>query len=107
MSKHGGVNNAYTANVYFAEVTQTAGTGDMERLADFFNEPSFNEKYVKKEVHAINSEHKKNIKDSQWRILETMNSLANPDSPVSRFHTATSKRCTISRSRMGRTLWMH
>jgi len=90
MSKHDGSNNAYTSDettVYFAEVSSKAAPEGVSRLADFFRAPLFDKHYVKKEVLAINSEHTKNIPDPGRRIFETLNSIANPLSPVSKFHT--------------------
>lgn len=90
MSKHGGTDNAYTdvelTNYYFQASTEAA-TELMPRFADWFTEPLFNATYVNKEVHAIDSENAKNVQDPSWRIQDTINHLANPESPVSVFHT--------------------
>jgi insulysin len=59
----------------------------LDRFADFFRAPLFNKKYVSKEVHAIDSEHAKNVQDPQRRMFELAFSLANPESPVRAFHT--------------------
>lgn len=90
MSAHGGSNNAYTADevtVYYAEVAGTAGDETLDRLADFFRAPLFNSSFVKKEVHAIDSEHAKNVQDPTRRVLGVMYALANKESPLSQFHT--------------------
>ena len=60
---------------------------ELARLADFFSAPLFDEKYAQKEVHAINSEHQKNVQNPTFRVFETMNSLADQASPLGRFHT--------------------
>merc|ERR1712094_149738 len=60
VSSHGGYNNAYTSDeltVYFATVSQDAATEGLDRFADFFKAPLFSDKFVDKEVHAIDSEH--------------------------------------------------
>lgn len=90
MSANGGFNNAYTADevtVYFGELSQAASSEGMDRFADFFRAPLFDKQYVSKEVHAIDSEHAKNVQDPQRRILQVAFSLANPKSPVGAFHT--------------------
>merc|ERR1719265_2262995 len=90
MGANGGSNNAYTADevtVYFAELSKGAGSEGLDRFADFFRAPLFNKKFVSKEVNAIESEHAKNVQDPQRRVLEVLYSLADPDSPESRFHT--------------------
>merc|ERR1719221_827234 len=87
---HGGMSNAYTANdvtVYYAQYTEPGSSGGLDRFADFFREPTFNRTFVEKEVHAIDSEHAKNVQDPMRRVLSTLYSIADPDSPLSRFHT--------------------
>eukprot|EP00930_Biecheleria_cincta_P039259 TRINITY_DN27001_c0_g1_i1.p1 TRINITY_DN27001_c0_g1~~TRINITY_DN27001_c0_g1_i1.p1 ORF type:complete len:1202 (+),score=250.45 TRINITY_DN27001_c0_g1_i1:53-3658(+) len=90
LSKNGGSSNAYTANevtVYFASASKHAAREGLDRFADFFRAPLFNEKFVKKEVHAIDSEHQKNLQDNGRRVFELLNSLADPRSVVPRFAT--------------------
>jgi len=90
MTAHGGSDNAYTASevtVYYGGLAEGAMKEMMGRLSDFFRHPLFRHRYVKKEVHAINSEHLKNIENPERRILETLDAIADPRSPVSRFKT--------------------
>eukprot|EP00933_Yihiella_yeosuensis_P063035 TRINITY_DN66088_c0_g1_i1.p1 TRINITY_DN66088_c0_g1~~TRINITY_DN66088_c0_g1_i1.p1 ORF type:complete len:1257 (-),score=245.39 TRINITY_DN66088_c0_g1_i1:352-3846(-) len=90
LSSFGGSSNAYTADevtVYFASASGHAAKEGLDRFADFFRAPLFDNRYVEKEVHAINSEHEKNIQDNGRRIFELMLSQANPESAVSRFKT--------------------
>lgn len=90
LSRNGGSNNAFTDSEltdYFFSASSSAAIEAMPRFADWFSEPLFNRMYVNKEVHAIDSEHEKNVQDPTWRVLDTFHSLANPDSPASRFHT--------------------
>mmetsp|Transcript_41343 Transcript_41343/g.75529 ORF Transcript_41343/g.75529 Transcript_41343/m.75529 type:complete len:1166 (+) Transcript_41343:54-3551(+) len=87
---NGGYNNAYTASevtVYYAAVSGDAADEGLDRFADFFRAPLFDKQFVSKEVHAIDSEHAKNVQDPMRRILEVILSLGDPDSPESRFHT--------------------
>mmetsp|Transcript_126986 Transcript_126986/g.283017 ORF Transcript_126986/g.283017 Transcript_126986/m.283017 type:complete len:832 (-) Transcript_126986:4-2499(-) len=90
VNKHSGYLNAYTApeaTVYFTELSQAAAAEGLARFADFFRAPLFTDAFVEKEVHAIDSEHAKNVQDPAWRLQDLMYSLANPKSPVSFFHT--------------------
>jgi len=90
MGANGGTNNAYTSfdlTVYFGQIAKEAGYEAMDRFADFFKKPKFNRSFVEKEVHAIDSEHAKNVQSHSSRIVQTMYSLARSDNPVSRFHT--------------------
>jgi len=86
----GGYNNAFTADehtVYFTEVAAHAADEGLARFGDFFRAPLFNEKFVDKEVNAIDSEHAKNVQDQDRRIFEIFTSIANPKSPMTWFKT--------------------
>lgn len=90
MAENGGFNNAYTAHeatVYFGEFFSDALEEGLDRFADFFRAPLFNRSYVEREVHAIDSEHAKNVQDPAWRIQAVMYSLANSESKVADFST--------------------
>jgi len=90
VSSNAGYLNAYTAEettVYYTELSQSAAGEGLKRFADFFHAPLFAEEYAEREVHAIDSEHAKNVQDPSWRINQLLNSLANPSSPVAGFHT--------------------
>jgi insulysin len=90
LSQHDGMSNAYTdqeMTVYFNEVGMTGFDGTMDRFAQFFIAPLFNRSMARKEIQAVDSEHQKNLPDAFRRTWEVMRSLANPESPVSRFYT--------------------
>jgi insulysin len=90
MSKAGGSDNAFTEaekTVYFGELSAAWSDEGLKRFGDFFRAPLFNDKFVSKEVNAIDSEHAKNVQSGSQRIIEIFNSLANPDSPIGRFST--------------------
>lgn len=90
MSSHGGSDNAYTAKQvtnYYGSVSHDAIDAALDRFSDFFRAPIFNRSFVEREVHAIDSEHAKNVQDPTSRVLAVLYSLANPASPVSQFHT--------------------
>jgi insulysin len=90
LSQHDGMSNAYTdqeMTVYFNEVGMTGYDGAMDRFAQFFISPSFNRSMAKREIHAVDSEHQKNLPDAFRRTWEVMRSLANPKSRVSKFYT--------------------
>jgi len=86
----GGYLNAYTADettVYYSELSKGSLSEAFDRFGDFFRAPLFDKSLVEKEVEAIDSEHAKNVQSPPWRLWALFNSLANPESPVSRFHT--------------------
>mmetsp|Transcript_53764 Transcript_53764/g.128103 ORF Transcript_53764/g.128103 Transcript_53764/m.128103 type:complete len:1233 (+) Transcript_53764:103-3801(+) len=90
VNMHGGYQNAYTApevTNYHVELDAAAAHEGMDRFAEFFRAPLFSPKFARKEVNAIDSEHAKNVQSSSARIYAVMMSLADPSSPVSKFHT--------------------
>jgi insulysin len=90
LSQHDGMSNAYTdqeMTVYFNEVGMSGFDGAMDRFAQFFISPSFNRTMANREIHAVDSEHQKNLPDAFRRTWEVMRSLANPKSRVSKFYT--------------------
>mmetsp|Transcript_22917 Transcript_22917/g.52530 ORF Transcript_22917/g.52530 Transcript_22917/m.52530 type:complete len:1224 (+) Transcript_22917:89-3760(+) len=90
VNMHGGNQNAYTAaevTNYHVQLDASAAQEGLDRFAEFFRAPLFDQQYAQKEVHAIDSEHAKNVESASGRIYAVMMSLASPSSPVSRFHT--------------------
>eukprot|EP00929_Paragymnodinium_shiwhaense_P074097 TRINITY_DN37904_c0_g1_i1.p1 TRINITY_DN37904_c0_g1~~TRINITY_DN37904_c0_g1_i1.p1 ORF type:complete len:1442 (-),score=342.33 TRINITY_DN37904_c0_g1_i1:212-4537(-) len=90
LTKYGGSSNAYTeeeVTVYYAGLDAAGFEQGMDRFADFFRDPLLNASSVYKEVSAVHSEHSKNIQSATWRTERAMKSIANPESPLQRFHT--------------------
>ncbi|CAE7467467.1 unnamed protein product [Symbiodinium natans] len=90
LGEAGGGSNAYTdqeTTVYYANFDSRVFNDAVDRFADFFAEPLFNRQFVEKEVHAIDSEHQKNLQSPARRVLQVLNYLANPESRVNSFAT--------------------
>ena len=71
LSKNGGESNAYTDSdktVYYFDVDNDAFEGAVDRFAQFFICPKFNEGSVERELNAVNSEFSKNKNSDIWRI---------------------------------------
>jgi len=86
----GGTHNAYTsaeATVYFNEIGIDGVEKAMDIFAQFFIAPSFASDMVNKEIHAVDSEHKKNQPDIQHRLWHLLRSRANPKNPFHQFST--------------------
>ena len=56
-----------------------------------FAEPLLDINYMNKEIDAVNSEHEKNINQDNWRQMELIKSLSNPNHPFSKFSTGSTK----------------
>ena len=90
LSTHGGNDNAFTStqetNYYFsvqADYLEQA----LDRFAQFFISPLFTPGAVKKESHAVNAEHEKNLQSDGWRLWQLLKHVSNPSHPFSRFAT--------------------
>ncbi|KAK7590251.1 hypothetical protein V9T40_001864 [Parthenolecanium corni] len=92
VSEHAGHTNAYTAehqtNFYF-DIGPEHLTEGLDRFAQFFLEPLFEESATQREVNAVNSEHEKNIPSDMWRIRQLEKSMSKADHPYNHFSTET------------------
>ena len=97
LSKHGGFCNAYTdmedTNYYFSVTTQQDDInetseglqGGLDRLAQFFIAPNFDENMVERELLAIDSEYKNGKTSDNWRNYQLLKSISNQKHPFSNF----------------------
>lgn len=90
LALYGGNHNAYTSaeeTVYYNEIGNEGADKALDIFSQFFIAPSLDAAMVDKEVNAVDSEHKKNMPDTQRRLWHLLRSKANPESPVSKFAT--------------------
>eukprot|EP00446_Apocalathium_sp_SHHI-4_P032660 CAMPEP_0177230770 /NCGR_PEP_ID=MMETSP0367-20130122/42401_1 /TAXON_ID=447022 ORGANISM="Scrippsiella hangoei-like, Strain SHHI-4" /NCGR_SAMPLE_ID=MMETSP0367 /ASSEMBLY_ACC=CAM_ASM_000362 /LENGTH=1017 /DNA_ID=CAMNT_0018681241 /DNA_START=38 /DNA_END=3091 /DNA_ORIENTATION=- len=90
LALYGGQHNAYTSSeetVYYNEIGNEGLEKGLDIFAQFFISPSFDVSMVDKEIHAVDSEHKKNQPDTQRRLWHLLRSRANPLNPVHQFST--------------------
>jgi len=88
ISNHGGSDNAFTSSEhtnYFFDIDNSNLDEALDRFAQFFVAPLFNEAYVQREMNAVDSEYRLKIKDDGRRIFEVYKSTANPQHPFSKF----------------------
>lgn len=90
LSSHGGTSNAYTSfentNYYFS-VHKDFLPQALDRFSQFFISPTFNQEFSNREVNAVHSEYKKNIKDDGRRVYQVIKHLSNAQHPFCRFGT--------------------
>ncbi|CAG8446861.1 15584_t:CDS:10 [Dentiscutata erythropus] len=88
LTKHNGSSNAYTGidntNYYF-DVGHEHLEGALNRFAQFFICPLFNDDCTDRELKAVDSEYKLNIQEDGWRQYQLEKSLSNPNNPFSQF----------------------
>lgn len=90
LAAHGGYSNAFTAEEhtnYFFEVAAEFLDGALDRFAQFFIAPLFNPNGTERELLAVDSEHKKNVKNDHWRLAQLERTLSREDHPYSNFGT--------------------
>jgi insulysin len=63
----------------------------MDRFGQFFISPLFLEDTIDRELKAVDSEHKKNLQDDTWRMIQLDKALANSDYPYHHFSTGNYK----------------
>eukprot|EP00434_Breviolum_minutum_P026816 symbB.v1.2.023700.t1/scaffold2183.1/size166057/4 len=59
---------------------------------------------VDKEVNAVDSEHKKNMADTTWKLIHLLKSRSNPKSPVSKFSTGNLDTLKLKPEQAGKSL---
>ena len=97
LSAHGGFCNAYTdmedTNYYFSVTSQQDDIdetseglkGGLDRLAQFFIAPNFEESMVERELRAIDSEYRNGKTSDGWRNYQFLKSISNQNHPFSNF----------------------
>ncbi|KAJ3185740.1 Insulinase (Peptidase M16) [Gaertneriomyces sp. JEL0708] len=79
LSQHGGHSNAFTSventNYYF-EVLSDHFEPALDRFAQFFIHPLFDESCTDREMNAVDSEHKKNLMSDYWRVWQLEKDLS-------------------------------
>ncbi|MDN3508052.1 MAG: insulinase family protein, partial [Simkaniaceae bacterium] len=85
-----GVVNAYTApdrTVYMFSITNDNFQGALDQFSHFFIDPLFKNSGVRRELHAVDQEHAKNIENDGWRQWMILKETGNPDHPNAGFST--------------------
>uniref|UniRef100_A0AC35TSZ0 Insulin-degrading enzyme n=1 Tax=Rhabditophanes sp. KR3021 TaxID=114890 RepID=A0AC35TSZ0_9BILA len=90
LNSHGGSSNAYTdtdhTNYHF-EVAPHNLDGALDRFVQFFLSPLFTESATEREVNAVDSEHRNNLKADNWRLIQLERSLSRPGCVYNKFGT--------------------
>lgn len=88
ISTHGGTTNAFTDNdrtVYMFSISNDAFIEALDKFAQFFIAPLFNQSGITKEMHAVDQEFRNYISNDDWRVMGLIQALNNKNSPLSRF----------------------
>jgi len=90
VSERGGSTNAFTAaedTNYHFNVNWEHLADALDRFAQFFICPLISADGVDREIHAVDSEHRKNLNSDAWRGMQLWKHLANPNHPFHKFST--------------------
>ncbi|CCH58595.1 hypothetical protein TBLA_0A08050 [Henningerozyma blattae CBS 6284] len=90
LNQNGGFSNAYTGSMntnYHFEINHANLFEALRRFSCFFKTPLFNNDSTIKEIHAIDSENKKNLQNDYWRLYQLGKSLSNHEHPYHKFST--------------------
>ena len=94
LNQHGGGSNAYTdtfQTVYYFSIFNEKLEEAIDMFSRFFIDPLFYEDSVNREINAIDSEHKKNIQQDNWRIYRFMGLISEENSMINKFGTGNLK----------------
>ncbi|XP_019795129.1 insulin-degrading enzyme isoform X7 [Tursiops truncatus] len=90
LSEHAGSSNAFTSGEhtnYYFDVSHEHLEGALDRFAQFFLCPLFDESCKDREVNAVDSEHEKNVMNDAWRLFQLEKATGDPKHPFSKFGT--------------------
>ena len=98
INKSGGETNASTSHTftnYHFTINSDKFLDTLDKFAGFFTEPLLDQKYIDKEINAVNSESVKNLLDDSWISQEIIRTLVNKQHPVNHYTCGTSESLTI------------
>lgn len=88
ITNHGGQANAFTDNdrtVYMFSISNEAFLPALDQFSQFFISPLFAPSGVSREMHAVDQEYRRYVVSDDWRVMGLIQSLSNPENPLSRF----------------------
>ncbi|WP_439107888.1 insulinase family protein [Congregibacter sp.] len=88
VTEHGGSRNAYTSfehTNYFFDIDAEYLPDALDRFAQFFIAPNFDEAYVNRERNAVQAEYQMGLKNDSRRGLDVLQAAMNPEHPFSQF----------------------
>lgn len=88
ITEHGGSRNAYTSfehTNYFFDIDAGHLEEALDRFAQFFITPNFDEVYVEREKNAVEAEYQMGLKSDGRRGLDVLQEVMNPQHPFSQF----------------------
>lgn len=94
INPRGGYSNAMTSGettTFYFEILNKYKEQAIDIFSHFFVDPLIKEKYVEKEMNAVESEFSKNINSDAWKIQAMMKMIANKKHNFSKFGSGNKK----------------
>jgi secreted Zn-dependent insulinase-like peptidase len=94
VSEAGGSTNAFTDEqntIYYLDMFTDKLEEILEIFIDFLTNAELKEEYILAEIKSVNSEHKKNIHDDQWRFMNLEKMLADKNNNYNGFYTGSTE----------------
>jgi insulysin len=88
ITEHGGTRNAYTSfehTNYFFDINAAYLPEALDRFAQFFIAPRFDEQYVEREKNAVEAEYQMGLNSDSRRGLDVLQEVMNQEHPFSQF----------------------
>ena len=88
INENSGTTNAFTEfdnTNYHYDISNEAFDKALDIFAQFFISPLFKENSVQREMKAVDSEFKKNLRDDEWKFIELIYSESTKNSPFKKF----------------------
>ena len=98
LAKNGGDSNASTSKdrtIFYFDVSNEAFEGALDRFAQFFICPLFNEGSVEREIKAVDNEFSNNSNNDSWRFEQVKSNEINEKSPFNIFGDGNAKTLSI------------
>ena len=98
LGKNGGFSNGSTdkdRTIFYFEVSNEAFEGALDRFAQFFICPLFNEGSVEREIKAVDNEFSNNLNNGPWRLKRLKSNEINEKSPFHIFGDGNAKTLSI------------
>ena len=98
LAKNGGFSNAYTIQdktVFYFDISNEGFEGALDRFAQIFISPTFNEGSVEREIKAVDNEFSNNLNNDSRRVNQIKLSEINKDSPFNNFGTGNLKTLSL------------
>ena len=98
LAKNGGLSNASTYDdrtIYYFNVSNEAFEGALDRFAQFFICPLFNESSVEREIKAVDNEFSNDLNKDSPRLGQVKSNEINEKSPFNNFGTGNAKTLCI------------